>query len=487
MESIVSKIGFQWDQARQVLWFHAELSSGAHLDVGFPLAHVAATFDSKMVALGFCGASLGSIPSIDGLRYEIERMQGGPNPRLRSAVGSALHSMMQQLTGEGLHYGAAAHDVTLGGTFAETIKRVKDVLKLGPEYPYDPVRNIVGNLTPELVKKYKLTKQQISDHQNAQIEWYDPGNSARFASYREGQKHTGTDKTFGSEVTKALQSAGESALKVATTVPRAVGGTALDITKGKNVVQTLKARGTDFAKDTVAGAKQFANVATLIPGIGTAAAFAIQYTSSVADAVARGKNIAGSLEHAAIDAALNSLPGGELTGAAIRTVANIVAAGVQGQNVLKSAANELTAAAISFVPNEQARQVLQSAADAALNGQNVLQGAKAAAINTALQQVSDPSARQAIAGVLQGKSPEQIVQGAGQSLLSRAAAAAPTGGAAAVVTGIVGKSPGQLIAAAQKTIAPVMRSVAAPGALPSPSRFFQGISADELSRYHVRA
>lgn len=486
MEIIVSQIGFRWDQARQVLWFHATLSDGTRFDVGFPLAHVAATFDSQMLGLGFCGGSLGSIPNIDGFVDELSRMGKGPNLRLRSAMQRAIGSTLHRLAAEGTHYGsyakAAIGDPKVGRS--AVFARVKATLHLGPEYPYSPT-NIVGNLTPDLVAKYHLTAQQISDHQQAQLRIYDPGGEARNAANREAAKHAGVvDKTFGSGVQKALQSAGSSALKVVTAVPKAVGTTAVDIAKGQNVLKSLEKGATAVAKDTIQAARIVGNVATLIPGVGTAAAFAIQYTGSVADAVAHGKNVASSLEHAALTAALNSLPGGELTGAAIRTVANIAAAGVQGQNVLKSAAHEITGAAINLVPSDAARSVLQGAADAALSGQNVLQGAKAAAINQALNQIPDASARQAVEGILQGKPPESVLQGVGSNLLARAAAAAPTGGAAAIVTGVLGKSPAQLVNAVKSTQSGIRSPVR--NTTPRASTFFQGIGAAELRRFHVR-
>jgi hypothetical protein len=355
--------------------------------------------------------------------------------------------------------------------------------KYGPKAPYSP-DNIVGNLTPELVARYHLTKDQIFEHQKAQLRLYDPQGEARDAASRAGAKHAGEiDKTFGSGVQKAIVSAGTNIAKVATAPVTAIGGTALDIAKGKNVLQALKTRGADLGKSVIQGGKILGNVASFVPGIGTAAAFAIRYTSSVADAVAQGKNIAGSLEHAAVDAALNSLPGGELTGAAIKAVANMTAAGIEGKNVLKSAATELTGAAISMVPSADAQAILKGATDAALSGENVLQGAKAAAIKDALAQIPNDAARNAIAATLQGKSPESIVENAGSQLLSRAAAAMPTGGVAAVVTGITGKSPNQIIEAG-KNMANMYKTTSVPTMVPRPGTarpVLQAVRAPERS------
>jgi hypothetical protein len=256
---------------------------------------------------------------------------------------------------------------------------------------------------------------------------------------------------------KSLAKAAGSVAKIATAPQRAVFNTARDIAKGKNVLKTLKQQGTGLVYSTLEGAKLLGNVATFIPGLGTGVAFAIQYSASVGDAIAHGKNVLASAKAGAITAALNSLPGGQLTGGLIRTVANVAVAGLKGQNLLKSAAHEVVASAVTLISNPQAQKLLADAADAAMKGQNVLQGVKASAIKQALAQVPDASARAVIEATLQGKAPADVVKGASASLLGRAAGAIPTGSAAALVTGIVGKNPNQIhalvsVAAADKVI-----------------------------------
>lgn len=349
--------------------------------------------------------------------------------------------------------------------------RVNPVATASRPYKRGTATDPLGYLNPKVIAENRLTPGEVTSIHAAQFKAEHPKEHALFTAYLVQRHHEQTQSGLSKAVKSAgsaLKSAGSTVVKVATAPERAISGTVIDIAKGKNVVQSLKNRGADLAKSTIQGAKILGNVATLIPGLGTAAAFAIQYTSSVADAVAHGRNVVGSLEHAAIDAALNSLPGGELTGAAIKTVANIAKAGIDGKNVLKSAANEVAGAAISLVPSAEAQTILKGAADAALSGQNVLQGAKASAINAALASIPNDQARAALKATLQGKSPESIVQNAGSQLLSAAAAAAPTGGAAAVVTGITGKSPNQIIQAGNNMANNAYKLTSVPTMVPRP-------------------
>ena len=248
---------------------------------------------------------------------------------------------------------------------------------------------------------------------------------------------------------KAIKSIAKSVVKVALAPARAVVNTATGIAKGQNVLKTLAHEGKGLASSTLEGVKIAGNIASFIPGLGTGVQFAVQYTVSVGSAIAAGKNVLASAKSAAINAALNSLPGGELTGALIKTVANVAAAGVQGKNVLNSAVHELAASAIGLVPSVQAQQVLAAATDAALKGQNVLQGAKAAVISQALAQIPDANARAVVEATLHGKAPADVVKTASASLISKAAGAMPTGGVATIVTGITRKSPDQIHAVAK--------------------------------------
>jgi len=254
---------------------------------------------------------------------------------------------------------------------------------------------------------------------------------------------------FGFNLFKAIGNVAKGVVKVAVAPAKFVANTTTGIAKGQNVLKTLAREGKGLASSTVDAAKVAGNVASFIPGIGTGVQFAVQYTATVGEAIAAGKNVINAAGNAVIDAALNSLPGGELTGALIKTVANVAAAGVQGKNVLNSAVHELAANAISLVPSKEAQKVLAGAADAALKGQNVLSGAQAGAINAALSQIPDPNARAVMQATLQRKNPTDVVKVAGTQLLSRAANAIPTGGVATIVTGVTRKSPAQIVAAAK--------------------------------------
>lgn len=230
------------------------------------------------------------------------------------------------------------------------------------------------------------------------------------------------------------------------------------VLSGQNVGKALVKSAGTLVSGALQGGVLLGNVATFIPGLGTGVAFAIQYTSSVGDAIAKGKNVLSAAKEGALKAALNSLPGGQLTGALITTVANIAVKGVQGQNLLKSATNELAAGAISLLPSAAAQTVLKGAVDAALKGQNVLTGAQAGAINAALAQIPDANARAVVDAALRRKAPADIVKTAGAGLLARAAGMVPTGGAATLVTGITKKSPNQITAAANTFVQTLAKS-----------------------------
>lgn len=231
---------------------------------------------------------------------------------------------------------------------------------------------------------------------------------------------------------------------VANAPVHAATGFTTGVISGQNVAKAALAAGKTLATSAVQGAQLFGNVASFIPGLGTGVAFAIQYTSSVGDALLKGKNVLSAAKEGAIKAALNSLPGGTVTGTLITTVANIASKGLEGQNLLKTATHELAAGAISLVPTPQAQALLQGAADAALKGQNVLTGAQAGAINAALATIPDANARTVLQATLSRKTPTDIVKTAGPAILARAAGMAPTGGAAVLVTGITKKNPTQI-------------------------------------------
>lgn len=255
--------------------------------------------------------------------------------------------------------------------------------------------------------------------------------------------YKGTIQKLGQQAIKYGTSAAKFVAAPVTTTVHAVS----DIAHGKNVIATARNYAKANIQNAATAARVVGNVASVVPGIGTGAAFALQYSGSIANAAATGKNLYNAGRDAAIKAALNSMPGGELTGAMIKTVANVALAGVQGRNILTSARNELVASAVGLVPDERVRAVLRAAADAALKGQNVMAGAQAAAVNAALARIPDVAARGVVAATIRGAKPEDIVRAAPPALLSRAAASAPAGGAATVVTAVTGANPMQIHAA----------------------------------------
>jgi hypothetical protein len=307
--------------------------------------------------------------------------------------------------------GFSAEDSQKWGLFGQIPNRYR---------PWMRGSNIAGYFTQAILTAQKPTAAEKRAQTIAATEDVIPGITAKLAAADEGQKHVGVNRTFGQGFQTVVQKVGTTALKTVSS-----------------------------------GARVLGNAASVIPGIGTVAAYGLQFAGSVGQAVANGKNALSAAKSAAVSAALNSLPGGELTGALVKTVANVAAAGIDGQNMLKSARNEVVASAIGMIPNDQAQKVLQAAADAAIAGKNVLKGAEQGAINAALDQVPDSSARAAIRATLEGKSPADIVKGASKDLLARAAGALPTGGAAALVQGITGKSPTELHSLASGISPPV--------------------------------
>lgn len=286
--------------------------------------------------------------------------------------------------------------------------------------PWMRASNPAGYFTQRIVDAQKPSVAEKRQASSAATENAIPGITSKLAAASEHQKHVGIDRSFGKNVSSAIQSAGTTALKSVSTAARLAG-----------------------------------NAASVIPGIGTVAAYGLQFTGSVGSALADGKNALAAAKTAAVSAALNSLPGGELTGALVKTVANVAKAGIDGQNMLKSARNEVIASAIGMIPSAEAQKVLQSAADAAIAGKNVLKGVERGAVDAALAQVPDQTARNAIKATLQGKSPADVVHAAGKDLLAKASGALPTGAAAALVQGITGKSPTEIHALASGINPPV--------------------------------
>lgn len=245
---------------------------------------------------------------------------------------------------------------------------------------------------------------------------------------------------------KAVASVAKAAVKQVTAPQRAVVNAAVNIAKGQNVAQAVKQAATSLAPSTQS-LQLAANAATFVPGIGTGASFAIQFTSSVAPAILAGKNVLATVKANAVSAALGSLPGGTLTSSLVKAVAAVTAKAAAGQNVLKSAANELVGVAIVQIPNAQAQTILSNAATAALRGENVMTAAKQAIINTAIRAIPDAAARAVVTAAVNRKPLATIIQSAGATLLGKAAGSLPTGGAAVLVTSMLGKNPNQIVAA----------------------------------------
>jgi hypothetical protein len=86
--------------------------------------------------------------------------------------------------------------------------------------------------------------------------------------------------------------------------------------------------------------------------------------------------------------------------------------------------------------------MVAQAANEAASGKNVLASTKRAALTAAVNQIPDPGARQAAMAALSGKPPQQIIQAAGASYLTKVAAM-PNSSTGAIVGGVVAAAAGK--------------------------------------------
>lgn len=219
---------------------------------------------------------------------------------------------------------------------------------------------------------------------------------------------------FGSKIAKAVGKAAKGVAKVAAAPVTHAVSAASAIAHGQNIGKSL----VNYVKADLATVKQVApyvqTVASFVPGIGTLVSVGIGGVS----AAMQGK----SITEIGKSMATGAIPGGPIVAAVAMTAANAVAAGVQGQNIAKAAANELVSHAANMIPSPQLAQVLKDATRDALNGKNVLRSVKGAAIQQAIAQIPDGAARDAARAVVSGKSPAQVITAGGAKLLGQVAA-----------------------------------------------------------------
>jgi hypothetical protein len=111
----------------------------------------------------------------------------------------------------------------------------------------------------------------------------------------------------------------------------------------------------------------------------------------------------------------------------VSAAVNVAQAGLEGKNLVKSAAGELVNAAVSMAP-EPTQATIRAAAMAAVNGQNVLTATQRAALQTAIDQIPDASARAVLQNVASGRAtPTSLVQSAGGQLAGKVITNSPGG------------------------------------------------------------
>lgn len=230
---------------------------------------------------------------------------------------------------------------------------------------------------------------------------------------------------------KTVAKAAGSAAKVAGSVASYVPGVGTAVGAGLKVAGAAVS-GENIAKAAVNAAK------TSVPYVQMA-----EQAVKAAGDIASGRNVLKTIQARGTEAALQAVPGGDLGRSVAKAAANMAAAGVKGQNVLKAAAKETLATAIAMAP-PVSRETLNAATVALANGKNPLSGAGAAAVQSALSQVADPGARAVVAAALRGGGAQTVLQNATPRVLARAASVLPGGGSQAIVQSITGKAPAEL-------------------------------------------
>lgn len=236
---------------------------------------------------------------------------------------------------------------------------------------------------------------------------------------------------FGSKLYKSAKHAVSSAVhstigKVASQAI-AVARKAVSLTPaGKAIALASGAvHGQNILKSAASGIVDRANLKLIgqyganVPGIGTG----VGALASGANAALSGQ----SLTSIAKATAIGAIPGGPLAQAAASAAVNLTQAGIEGHNLVKSAAGELINAAASMAP-PQTQNLIRQTATAAIAGNNVLTAAQHAAIQTAIDQVGDPSARAILAHLATGKAtPASLIHTAGGQFTARVVGSAPAG------------------------------------------------------------
>jgi hypothetical protein len=369
MNAILKSISGHFDRSTDTLWFSGELVSGARFDVGFPIAHVAVTFDNKMAALNFVADPVcAGLISVDGFLGNYEAVCNCDNGKASKAAQSAYETTMGELADHAVHYAAHAHDAVLGSIFSKAYKAAKSTVSSVAHTATAPARAAVN------VAKAAATGKNVVKAATQEVKSYVANVTAPARS--------------ALNVTRSVAS-GQNIAQLATQAAKS------KIAEGRQTLQTIQAR------------------ASLVPGVGTVTSMAIGAT----EAGLSGKSLTEIVKAAGVSA----IPGGPLAQQIAKAGINTVQAGVEGKNMLKAAATQAISSVASVIPDANARALVQRVALDAAAGKNVLSSVERASVDTAINMIPDPTARdmarQAISGNL---NPTSVLPEFTRSIVSKA-------------------------------------------------------------------
>lgn len=182
-------------------------------------------------------------------------------------------------------------------------------------------------------------------------------------------------------VAKGVSKAAKGAVKVASHVPGVSAVTApvgliSDVARGKNVIKSVRKRGATIVKDVQRAAPIAANVASFVPGVGTAVSSGL----SAVSAAAQGK----SISDIATAAAQGAVPGGAIIRQGLAVASDVA----KGRNVVKSVGRGVVNYAQSQVPGGQYLTPVVTAATDIARGRNVVSSVGKQALNVARQEIT---------------------------------------------------------------------------------------------------
>jgi len=350
MSAILKSIAGHFDRSNNTLWFDGELVSGAHFQVGFPIAHVAVVFDNKMAAQNFIADPIcGAIVDVNGFLGNYEAVCNCGNAGARRAARSAYDATLSDLGNHAIHYALSGHDAVCGSLLSKAWGSVKSTAKAAVHVATAPARAAVN------VGKAAVTGQNVLKAVQHSAESLTPG------------------------ITRPLTSSYNIAKAAAT---------------GQNVATAIGKEGKLLASDLRGNIKKFQTTASFVPGIGTLASVSI----GVTQAGLEGKSLTEIVKAAGVSA----IPGGPLAQQIALAAINTVQAGVEGKNVLQAAAQQTIKAVSSAIPDPSARALIERVALDAAAGKNVLTSTEHAALETAIALIPNAAVQQAARGAISG-------------------------------------------------------------------------------------